>query len=116
MITDIGTGARAARSEAAEAGIDTVLLPWPRMGSENVIHSGSNGLFIPKNCKTGSSHPAFKGLYRGRGAEHTSKAWLYPGQSEGCGGGPIYGVRPRADQLCAHRGENILGFIGIHQL
>lgn len=51
MITDIGTGARAARSEAEEAGIDTVLLPWPRMGSENVIHSGSNGLFIPKNCK-----------------------------------------------------------------
>lgn len=51
MITEIGTGAQATAREAKKRGIETVVVPWPRIGDTDANHSGDNALFIPKNSK-----------------------------------------------------------------
>lgn len=51
MMGDIAAGACGTIKEAADAGINTVILPWPSMGSKNAVLGGYDGLFIPVNAK-----------------------------------------------------------------
>lgn len=51
MMTDAAAGAVAMAKEAEENGVRVCLVPWPAAGEADAVHSGDNGLFIPKNCK-----------------------------------------------------------------
>jgi len=51
MIGDIAASTAGTVAEAKEAGVNTVLIPWPSMGSKNAVLGGYGGLFIPANAK-----------------------------------------------------------------
>lgn len=46
MMPEIASGAK---TTAADADFETVIIPWPSTGSEEAILGGYNGFFIPKN-------------------------------------------------------------------
>jgi ABC-type glycerol-3-phosphate transport system substrate-binding protein len=51
FIGDIAAGVTGTIKDAKDAGINTVVLPWPSMGSTNAVLGGYDGLFIPSNAK-----------------------------------------------------------------
>lgn len=51
MIGDIAAGVNGTIKEAQEAGVNTVMIPWPSMGTVNAVLGGYDGLFIPANAK-----------------------------------------------------------------
>ncbi len=51
LMGDIAAGVGGTVKEAEAAGVKTVILPWPAMGSKNAVLGGYGGLFVPSNVK-----------------------------------------------------------------